>query len=263
MKNLFGKKLIWLIVIALLIFGGALYFKSLTSSSLLWEISAGGTWFLPILAVAALVDSINPCAFSILLLTIAFLFSLGRVRSSVLKIGTVYILGLFLVYLGIGLGILQALHIFNVPHFMAKAGAIFLFAFGAINVLEILVPNFPIRLRIPSSTHGKMAQLIDKASMPTAFGLGALVGLCEFPCTGGPYLAVLGMLHDKSTFLGGLGYLLLYNLIFVLPLIVILLIASDRRVVEKVKNWQSSEKKKERLIAGFLMVGLAILFFLI
>ena len=75
---------------------------------------------LPLVIISSLIDSINPCAFSILFLTIAFLFNLGRNRREIFKIGGVYILGIFVVYLLIGLGILQTLHLFNIPHFMAK-----------------------------------------------------------------------------------------------------------------------------------------------
>jgi len=68
---------------------------------------------LPIITTAALVDSVNPCAFSVLILTIAFLFTLGRDRLNIFKIGLLYIIGIFIVYILIGLGILQTLQIFT------------------------------------------------------------------------------------------------------------------------------------------------------
>ncbi len=258
------KNLVILIIIGALLFGAVLLFRSIgPGGAVLWKISNGGKWFLPIITIAALVDSINPCAFSILLLTIAFLFSMGRLRSSILKIGGLYIFGIFLAYLLIGLGILNALHIFNTPHFMAKVGAMLLVAFGLINIFEVIWPKFPIKLHIPRAAHHKMADLMDRATAPTAFLLGALVGVCEFPCTGGPYLAVLGLLHDAGKFWNGLGYLIFYNLIFVLPLIIILLIASNQNVLAKVQAWQNQERKQERLIAGFLMAVLGAVIFLL
>src|SRR3990172_2498937 len=60
-------------------------------------------WLPGLIAFAALLDSVNPCAFSVLFLTIAFLFSLGRSRKSILKAGFVYIFGIFAVYILIGL----------------------------------------------------------------------------------------------------------------------------------------------------------------
>lgn len=258
-----SKRLALFILIALAITGAAIYFGSMSSVSFLWWLSAGGSLLLPIVAIAALVDSINPCAFSILLLTIAFLFSIGRLRSSILQIGMIYIAGIFLAYFLIGLGIFQALHIFGIPHFMGKVGAGLLIGFGLINIQGALIPNFPIKLRIPQGTHHKMADLINKGSLSTAFALGMLVGVCEFPCTGGPYLAVLGLLHDQATLFKGFSYLVLYNLIFVLPLVITLFIASDKKLIEKAQAWQKAQKGKERLIAGFLMVALGVIIFLI
>jgi len=177
----------------------------------------------------------------------------------ILKIGGVYILGLLVVYFLIGLGILHALHLFNTPHFMAKAGALLLIVLGGINLINEFFPSFPIKLKIPQAAHAKMASLMNKASLPAVFLLGALVGLCEFPCTGGPYLMVLGLLHDQGTYLAGVGYLILYNLIFILPLVIILLIASDNTLIEKVQNWKRSETKHMRLWGGIAMVALGLI----
>lgn len=233
-----------------------------SSASVLWDLSGGGTWLLPLVTVSALIDSINPCAFSILILTIAFLFSIGRLKSSVLKIGGVYIFGIFLVYILIGLGILQVLHIFNTPHFMAKVGASLLIALGSINLINEFFPAFPIKLKIPTASHEKIAELMEKASLPAALGLGVLVGLCEFPCTGGPYLMVLGLLHDQATFASGMGYLILYNLIFIAPLAVILMAASDRALLDKVEVWKKENMSRMRLWGGIAMVVLGMLIFL-
>lgn len=258
------KRLITLIIAAVVLFAAVLLLRSENIGSLaLWKLSDGGKWLLPLVVVAALIDSINPCAFSILILTVAFLFSIGQMRSGILRIGGSYIAGIFLIYVLIGLGILQTLHIFNTPHFMAKVGAALLVLFGAINVINELFPAFPVKLRVPHVAHRKIAQLMEKASVPTAFLLGGLVGLCEFPCTGGPYLMVLGLLHDTTTYLMGFGYLILYNSVFVLPLVVILLIASNEKLLEKVKLWQKEERKAMRLWGGIAMVALGVIIFLI
>ena len=97
------KKLFILSAIALVLAAGVIMLKSSgQSAGWLWDISQSGAWFLPLVIVAALIDSINPCAFSILILTIAFLVSLGRLRPGILKIGLMYILGIFVIYLMIG-----------------------------------------------------------------------------------------------------------------------------------------------------------------
>ena len=258
------SKLTILVIIIAILVGSALFLgNSAASSRWLWDLSGGGKLMLPLVVVSALIDSINPCAFSILLLTIAFLFSLGKLRSGILKIGGSYILGLFTVYILIGLGILQVLHLFDTPHFMARVGAILLVVLGIINLINHYWPAFPIKLKIPDAAHRHMAVLMEKASLPTAFALGALVGLCEFPCTGGPYLMILGLLHDQATYLNGLGYLVFYNLIFVLPLVIILAIASNKNLLEKVEGWKKQETGNLRLWSGIAMVLLgAVIFFL-
>ena len=229
----------------------------------LWSASEGGRWLLPLVIVAALIDSVNPCAFSILVLTVAFLLSIGKLRSNVLQIGAAYIIGLFFVYLLIGLGLLQTLHLFDTPHFMASVGAGLLVLLGLINIANEVVPAFPIKLAIPQAAHRKMAVLMERASVPTALALGGLVGVCEFPCTGGPYLMVLGLLHDQATYYTGVGYLLLYNVIFVLPLVLILLAASHTSVLGKVQQWQQEKRRAMRLGGGGAMVALGLLIFAI
>ena len=72
---------------------------------------------------------------------------------------------------------------------------------------------------------------------------------------------VLGLLHDQATYLKGLGYLILYNLIFVLPLALILLIASNKVLVDKVQSWQRAKRIPMRLGGGIAMIALGLLIF--
>ena len=255
-----NKRVITLLSLVAVIALSVLLLRSGSSvTAALWTWSDGGKWLLPLIITSAILDSINPCAFSVLLLTVAFLFSIGQLRSRILTIGGAYIGGLFLVYLMIGLGILGTLHLFSTPHFMAKFGAILLIVLGFINVINEFFPRFPIKLKIPHAAHRRMAILMENASMPTAFLLGALVGICEFPCTGGPYLTALGLLHDQATYLLGFGYLILYNLIFILPLVILLLLASDKSLLNKVEAWQKSERSVMRLGGGLAMIALGII----
>lgn len=258
------RKLTLLLSVGLLVTGLVFIVRNGNiGTTALWNISNHGTWLLPLIGTAALIDSINPCAFSILLLTIAFLLSIGKLRSSVLSIGASYIFGIFVVYLLIGLGLLQTLHIFDTPHFMAKVGAYLLITLGLLNIVNEVLPSFPIKLAIPHASHHRIAVLMQRASVPTAFLLGGLVGLCEFPCTGGPYLLVLGLLHDQGTYYAGASYLVLYNLIFVLPLVLILLVASDGTVLGKVQEWQRSRKQSMRWGGGTAMMALGALILLV
>jgi cytochrome c-type biogenesis protein len=258
-----NKRFISLVVFGLALVGLVVFFRlNSGSTAALWGFSDGGNWLLPLVLVAALIDSFNPCAFSVLLLTIAFLFSIGKLRSNIIRIGSFYIAGVFAVYILIGLGILQTLHLFNTPHFMAKVGATLLIILGLINLINEFFPRFPIKLKIPAISHRWLASLMEKGSLPTAFALGILVGLCEFPCTGGPYLLVLGLLHDQSTFWSGLGYLVLYNLMFILPLVIILLVAGDQQLLTKVSMWKKSNIRAMKLYGALAMIALGLIIFL-
>lgn len=233
------------------------------TSDFLWNISKEGSWLLPLVIVSSILDSVHPCSFSILLITIAFLFGMQMTREKILKIGGVYIAGIFSAYLFIGLGMLKVLHLFNTPHFMGKLGAIILVAFGIINIIGYFFPQFPIRLKIPKIAHTAMGRLMEKASYAAVFGLGLLVGICQFPCMGGPYLMVIGLLYDQVTYFKGFGYLLLYNIILIAPLVAVLWISADKILVEKAQDWKAKNTKSLRIWAGLAMIIIGILIFFI
>ncbi len=213
-----------------------------------------GATYAPVVSVAALLDSINPCAFSVLFLTIAFLMSMNAGRREVLRIGGAYIVGIFVAYLGIGLGILKALSVLGVPHIMSTFGSLLIIAIGLWSIVGALFPQAKVALGIPQRAHRSIAVLMERASVPAALLLGMFVGVCEFPCTGGPYLMILGLLHDESTFYQGLGYLIWYNLIFVSPLIIALFVAGDERIIVRMKEWRHSAGKSARIYAGIAMI---------
>ena len=232
------------------------------TSTLIWNMSAGGAWLLPLILASALLDSVHPCSFSILLITIAFLFGLQMTREKILKIGGVYIAGIFASYLLIGLGILKVLHLFNTPHFMGKLGAALLIIFGIINLVNRFFPNVPIRLALPSIVKGPMARLMEQTSMIAAFGLGALVGICQFPCMGGPYLMVIGLLRDQVTFTAGFWYLILYNVVLIVPLVLVMWFSADKTVVDKMQEWKRDNLARLRLVAGIAIFVLGALIFI-
>ena len=258
------KRIITILAIVTVAIVGVVLLKNLPGmSTFIWNLSQGGVWLLPLVLISAILDSVHPCSFSILLITIAFLFGMQMTRKKILQIGGLYIAGIFAAYFTIGVGLLKVLHLFNVPHFMGKLGATLLIIFGALNIINELFPKFPIKLKIPSVSHTVMGRLMEKASFPAAFGLGLLVGVCQFPCMGGPYLMIIGLLHDKMTYFAGFGYLTLYNLILILPLVVVLWIAADKVIVDKVQEWKITNLKGLRFWAGSVMIIIGILIFFI
>jgi len=216
-----------------------------------------------VITLAALLDSVNPCAFSILFLTIAFLFSIGRDRKSVLVTGSLYILGIAFTYILIGVGVLKVLSFFNVPNGLARFGALVMVVFAIVDLLGLYIPKFPIKLAIPKIAHSKIAKYINKASFFAAFFMGILVGMFEFPCTGGPYIFVLGLLHDNASFWSGFAYLVWYNFVFVLPLIIALLFATNKKVADRIDSMRRDGTKKSRLIINTIFIILGITMFLL
>jgi cytochrome c biogenesis protein CcdA len=221
------------------------------------------SWLPLLITTAALLDSINPCAFSVLFITLAFLLSLGHSRNKIIKTGLVYVFGIFLTYILIGLGVLRVLTFFNIPSGVAKVGAVAIILFGLINLLNKFFPKFPLKLKLPDASHDRIGKLISKATIPTAFLLGLLVGMFEFPCTGGPYLLVLGLLHDKSSFLTGFWYLIWYNFVFIFPLLIAIFISTDRVILDKLDKIRRMETKKSRILISVFLIILGLLVFLL
>jgi cytochrome c biogenesis protein CcdA len=214
---------------------------------------------LPLVIVTGLLDGINPCAFAVLLFFIAFLFTIKKTRAGVLKMGVVYISAIYLAYFLIGIGIMKALIFTGRPHFMAKLGAYLIIILGLINIKDYINPFIlPIHLRIPSFSHATLRRWAYKGTFPSAAVLGFLVGLCTFPCSGGIYVAILALLSAKTTYFQGLAYLLLYNFMFVVPLIVILALASNEKVTKRLKDWEESKARSMRLASGIVMVLLGV-----
>jgi len=212
---------------------------------------------------AAFLDGLNPCAFAVLLFFIAFLFALKKTRAKIWQMGLVYISAIFLAYLLIGLGVAQAIIISGAPHLMAKVGAYLVIVLGVIQILGLLFPKFPIRLRIPINTKSALEKWLYKATLPAAFIGGFLVGLCTFPCSGGIYVAIIGLLTAKSTMVQGTFWMLWYNLIFVSPLFILLLAAANRRATAKLEKIERAEAKHMKLLVGGFMIilGAIILLF--
>jgi cytochrome c biogenesis protein CcdA len=89
--------------------------------------------------------------------------------------------------------------------------------------------------------------------------MGVLVGLGEFPCSGSIYVGVLAMLSSGASFIEGLLYLLLYNLMFVLPLILILISAYNVDTLAKIDTWRVKRRRQVRFASGIFLMALAVI----
>jgi cytochrome c biogenesis protein CcdA len=212
---------------------------------------------LPAVVVTGLLDSVNPCALAVILLLIAFLFTIRQSRRRVLFLGLVYVAMIFIVYFLIGLGILRAVRLSDDPHFVARIGAWILLALGSINLAEYFFPRFPLKLHMPAVAGQKTQEWLRKATVPATVGVGVLVGLCTFPCSGGVYVSIITLLNAKTTLAWGVAYLVLYNVLFVAPLLLIVAAAGNRATAKRWARWERQQARRIRLWYGLAMISLA------
>lgn len=213
---------------------------------------------LPLVLTTGFLDGLNPCAFAVLLFFIAFLFTIQRTSGTVWLMGLIYIAAIYLAYFVIGLGLMQAVLFAGNHHLMAKIGSWLVIGLGLINLKDTFFPQLPIHLRIPTIAHGTIQEWLKRATYPAAATGGFLVGLCTFPCSGGIYVAIVGLLAAKTTYLQGVGYLGIYNLAFVLPLFIILAGVGNRRVMHHIRLAERSSRRWVRLATGLGMVAVGV-----
>lgn len=211
--------------------------------------------------VAGLLDGINPCAFAVLLFLIAFLFAIRKVRRDVLLVGGIFIAALYLAYFLIGVGLLAAVTIPGRPHLAGRAGAYLIIALGAMNILGALFPRFAIQRGMSAPSWEWIRSSIQKATLPSTAAAGFLVGLCTLPCSGGIYVATLGLLATQTTYLKGLGYIALYNVANVTPLLVILAGLGNRAASTRIAQWERTSSRRVKGIFGVveILVGVGVL----
>jgi cytochrome c-type biogenesis protein len=228
---------------------------------------------LPVVIGAALLDGINPCAFTVLLLFITALLSTvhtpqqevaavsGALRARMLGMGGIFIAAIFFTYLGLGVGFLQTAELFTSNHLPARAGALAAVLLGLWMLKDFFMPEWGWRLQAPARVGAIARRSARKATLPALIGGGFLIGLCTIPCSGAVYLGVLSLLALQPSALLGYGYLVLYNAVFVLPLLVILVAASTRPTLNRLAHWNLHHKEWMRLMlgSGIIVMGLLIL----
>ena len=224
---------------------------------------------LPAVLAAAAIDGINPCAFTVLLLFITAMLttlqageqSMNAVRARLLSRGGIYISAIFLTYLSLGVGLLKTLDFFTRQHAPARFGALLAILFGLWMLKDFFLPDLGWRLQAPGRISVIARQSAKKATIPALILGGFLIGLCTVPCSGAVYLGVLSLLALQPTALLGYGYLVLYNVVFVLPLVVILILAASRPTLNRLAHWNLRHKEWVRLAlgSGVVVMGLLIL----
>jgi cytochrome c biogenesis protein CcdA len=200
---------------------------------------------------AGLVDGFNPCAFTVIVFFISFLSFQKYSKRNILVTGLCFIFAVFLTYLLIGLGLFRMLYSLRVFYFLFRLFYILIaclaFLLGIFTVYDILkfkatqkaedmFLKLPVRLKY--YIHyiiGLKYRQVDKNAQSnkrifqliiTAFAVGSIVSVVELVCTGQLYLPTIGFVLKISPLrLQALTYLIIYNIMFVIPLLLVFFFA--------------------------------------
>lgn len=213
--------------------------------------------------ITAVVDSINPCAIGTLILLISTIIVAGR-KKDLLKIGLVYIAAVFLTYLAFGLGLVSFMA--SVPQALAEyislGVGLFVVLAGLVEIKDYFWYGKGFSLMIPHKYAHAIESRMKKLSTGACIALGVIVATVELPCTGGPYLAITLLLAQNFN-LTAFILLVIYNIIFVLPLAVILIAVKLGTKIQFIQRWKQGSKAYMRLFTGIVLVALGWLLMLI
>lgn len=207
---------------------------------------------------AAAVDAINPCAFAVLIILMTAALSISD-KKRALKFGLAFTLSVYLSYFLMGLGLFSVLQATGISHGFYIFVTALAIIVGLLNLKDYFWYGKGFLMEVPLSWRPTMKKIINNATSPIgAFLVGFIVSLFELPCTGGPYIVILGLLAKEATKTVGIAYLLLYNFIFVMPLIILsIIIYKGLSTTGKLEKIRQEKIKILHLISGILMLIIA------
>jgi len=211
--------------------------------------------------LTALVDSINPCAIGVLVLLISTLLMLSENKKKLLITGLIYVAAVYVTYFLAGIGLLTIIHHLQIGEAVSVMVGFLVIFLGFVEIKDFFWYGKGFSLTIPARYIDTIKKYSKDATTWGAIVLGILVAAVELPCTGGPYLAITTILAEKFDFTAVM-YLVIYNFIFILPLLVIVILAYFGTQAVKIKTWKDKYKKWMRLFTGLLLIGLGVLLIL-
>ena len=216
---------------------------------------------LPIVLGAAVIDSINPCAIGVILFLSSVLLKVSARKQLLFRLGIIYITTVYVVYTVSGLGLIWFQHALierGLAEIVGTAVGSLVVLLGLIEIKDVFWYGKGISLEIAPQHRARLNEMAQRLSLLGVIAIGGFVALVELPCTGGPYLAITALLA-RSFDTRALFYLLLYNFIFILPLLVILLMIYFGSSTLLLKQWRQANRKWMNLTSGLLMMFLGIL----
>lgn len=229
---------------------------------------------------AGLIDGINPCAFAVIVFFVSFLAVYKYDRKEVLLVGAAYCLAVFLAYIAIGLGLfnfLYAMSSFYYVKMVFKWLTIALCAlFLLLSLYDFLIyqktkDHNKILLQLPKSykeyIHKVMRFFLRDKQKSTfrlvlaALAVGFIVSLVEAVCTGQVYLPTIALILKEADahFIRAILYLVLYNLMFIVPLVIILALSVMGYESKGFNDFLKKHLGLTKLALCLLFLGLLIL----
>jgi cytochrome c-type biogenesis protein len=207
-----------------------------------FETAAFGGLTAPLVIGSGFLDGFNPCAFALLVLFATYTLTLvnavtaeGRptnaARRTLLGAGSLYVGAVWITYFIIGLGLFSFLGWLGQDHLVARAASVLALVMALWMLKDVFLPGVGPSMMAPSATHGWMHRAMQRGGLAGMLVAGVLVGICTVPCSGAIYLDVIAVLRASGGGPVGLALLALYNLAFILPLVLFLLFVSNRRVL--------------------------------
>lgn len=220
-----------------------------------------------------LADGINPCAIATMIFLISFMATRKRTRNQILIIGLTYTATVFLTYLSMGLGFKEVVDQFKGKYILylmirwsafAAAVIVALLSFKDAFIFKKTGKTENISLQLPKAVKMRIHKVISGNLSGTSLVIGSvttgfLVTILEAICTGQMYVPyIIAMTQRETLRVKGFLFLILYNLLFVLPLLVIMIFAYFGL------KWNELAKKTQqnmvlmKIILGIVMTGLAL-----
>ena len=261
------KYIIWSIVlIIVLVFfyalGKFVPVNDLMNSFWQWTFVSRMLFFL-ILVPAAIWDSINPCEFAIMFILLQTVLRNQKSRGRVILVGLSFILSIFLSYFLMWLWLYTALTSIS---WATEALKIIAWILWIVIWLANLKDYFwywkYFKMEVPNSWRPKMRKIIKWITSPIwAFWIWILISLFLLPCTSWPYITIIGLLSSESEQINlwWYIYLLVYNIIFIIPMFIIMyLVAFGVKDIAELKEMKELNVEKMHLVTWIIMLALWI-----
>ncbi|MBP7213629.1 MAG: cytochrome c biogenesis protein [Anaerolineaceae bacterium] len=221
--------------------------------------------------LAGLVDGLNPCAFATIIFFVSYLSLSGKKGKEILLTGASFTIGVFVAYLLVGFGFYKVLDL--VKEYLSVLSKIvygltalfclvlagmsirdyFKTRHGDLDDMALKLPE-PLRKRINATVReGRNA----KSYYLSAFLIGLAVSMLELACTGQIYLPVIISMSTMPELRGKASlYIVLYNLMFIVPLIVVFILAYYGTTSKQLTAFLKKH-------AATVKIGMAIVFLLL